>query len=148
MRYLVPFIFLLVIASCKAPQDPPVFKKVDNIRVTKVTGDEAVLSGNAFFFNPNKVGMTLRKVNIDVMLEGKKIGTINQETKTQVPANSDFSVPVDATFNIGDVGLLNSILSVLGGKKMKAQYVGNIKLTVHGVPIKVSIDYEEEIRLR
>ena len=148
MRYLFPFAFLIIIASCSTPQEPPVFKKVDNIRVTKVTGDEAVLSGQAFFFNPNDVAMTLRKVNVDVMLEDKKIGTINQDTKTKVPASADFSVPVDATFNIGDVGLLNSILSVLGGKKMKAHYVGYIKLSVHGVPIKVPIDYEEEIRLR
>jgi len=148
MKYLLPIIIFLSIASCKAPEEAPVFKRVDNIRVTKVTGTEAVLSGKAFFFNPNKVGMTLRKVNIDVTLEDKKIGTINQTTKTKVPANSDFSVPVDATFNIVDVGFLNSILNVLGGKKMKAHYKGYIKLSVHGVPIKVPIDYEEEIRLR
>lgn len=148
MRYLIPIILLLFIVSCQQPEEIPVFKKVDNIRVTKVQGSEAVLSGQAYFFNPNDVKMTLRKVNIEVTLEDKKIGTINHTTKTKVPANSDFTVPVDATFNLGDVGLLNSILSVLGGKKMKAHYKGFIKLTVHGVPIKVPIDYEEEIRLR
>ncbi|MEQ8927585.1 MAG: hypothetical protein RLO81_17345, partial [Fulvivirga sp.] len=82
-----------------------------------------------------------------VSLDDKRIGTINHTTKTKVPALSDFSVPVDATFNISD-GLLNNLFSMLGGKKMKARYKGFIKLTVKGVPIRVPVDYEEEIRLR
>ena len=92
--------------------------------------------------------MKLRKVNIDVTLEGKKIGTIEQSLKTKIPALSEFKVPVDAKFDVGDVGVLNSIISVLGGKKMKVHYQGNIKISIHGVPISVPVDYEDEIKLK
>ncbi|QSE97995.1 LEA type 2 family protein [Fulvivirga lutea] len=147
MKYIVPILLLLLAASCNTPQEPPKFRKISNVRVTNVTGKEALLKGDAVFYNPNDVGMTLRKVDIAVSLDDKRIGTINHATKTKVPAMSDFSVPVDATFNISD-GLLNNLFSMLGGKKMKARYKGYIKLTVKGVPIRVPVDYEEEIRLR
>ncbi len=147
MKYL-PVLFLILIISCVRPDEAPVFRKVSNIRVSKVSGKEALLKGNALFYNPNNAKATLRKVNIDVWLEGKKIGVINQSAKTKIGALSDFTVPVDATFDIADIGILKSVLNVLGGKKMKVRYKGNIKLTYHGLPIRVPVDYEDDIRLR
>ena len=92
--------------------------------------------------------MLLRKVEIDVFLKDKRIGVINQALKTKIPGQSEFKVPVDATFDIGDIGLLNGIMSILGGKKMKVRYVGKIKLKIYGVPVAVPIDYQDEIKLR
>lgn len=147
-RFIIISVLVLFIFSCTRPEEAPKFRKVGDIKVTKVTGKEALLNANAYFYNPNDVKMTLGKVNIDVILEGKKIGTINQSKRTKIAALSNFTVPLDATFNIGDVGMLKSIMSVLGGKKMRAQYKGYIKASVHGIPVRVPIDYEEDIRLR
>lgn len=148
MKNLIPLLFLIIISACSAPEEQPVFKKVANIKVSKVNGTEALLNGDAYFYNPNNVKCTLRKVNIDVSLDDKKIGSINQSVKTKIDALSDFKVPVDATFNLAEVGVLKSILNVLGGKKIMARYKGNIKITYKGLPIKIPIDYEEEVRLR
>ena len=149
MKHIIAIILLaFVIQSCNKPEKAPVFKYVSNVKVTSVTGKEALLKGDAVFYNPNDVGMKLRKVDIDVMLEGKKIGGINQKLKTKIPAMSEFKVPVDAKFNVGELGVLNSLLSVLGGKKMKVQYVGRIRLSIYGVPVSVPVDYEDDIRLR
>ncbi|MEQ8574769.1 MAG: hypothetical protein RIB63_11935 [Fulvivirga sp.] len=147
-RLIIISVLVLFIFSCTRPEEAPKFRKVGDIKVTKVTGKEALLNANAYFYNPNDVKMTLRKVNIDVILEGKKIGTINQSKRTKIAALSNFTVPLDATFNIGDVGMLKSIMSVLESKKMRAQYKGYIKASVHGIPVRVPIDYEEDIRLR
>ena len=149
MRKLVSVVLiLLVVISCSRPKEAPVFKRVANVKVTAIKGTEATLNGDAFFYNPNEVSMKLRKVNIDVTLEGKKIGTIQQDLKTKIPALSEFKVPVDAKFDVGDIGVLNSIISALGGKKMKVHYKGNIKISIHGVPISVPVDYEDDIRLK
>lgn len=147
-RIVVLLLPALIAVSCNRPKEAPVFKRIANVKVTEVNGKEALLNGDAFFYNPNDVSMKLRKVNIDVKLEGKKIGSIKQELKTKIPALSEFKVPVDATFNIGDIGVLNSLFSVIGGKKMKVHYTGNIKISIHGVPLSVPVDYEDEIRLR
>ena len=46
--------------SCKNASQPPEFKRVANVKVAKVSGKEAVLNGDAFFYNPNKARMLLR----------------------------------------------------------------------------------------
>lgn len=147
-KILLPvLIVMLIAAGCTRPTEAPVFKRVGNVEVTKVTGKEAHLNADAFFYNPNDVKMKLRKVEVDVELEGRKIGSIEHSVRTSIPAMSDFKVPLDATFNMKDVGLLQSVLSILGGKKMKVHYKGYIRVTVHGLPIKVPVDYEDEVRL-
>ncbi|MGD1958124.1 MAG: LEA type 2 family protein [Fulvivirga sp.] len=149
MKKIIWFIAIVVLTySCKNANQPPEFKRVANVKVAKVSGKEAILNGDAFFYNPNKAGMLLRKVEIDVFLEDKRIGVINQALKTKIPGQAEFKVPVDATFDIGDIGLLNGIMSILGGKKMKVRYVGKIKLKIYGVPVAVPIDYQDEIKLR
>ncbi len=148
MKYLLLLALPIIFFSCTRPEEMPVFKGVGDIKVDKVSGTQAFLNGNAYFYNPNKVGMTLKKVDIEVTLEDKKIGKINHSVRTKVGALSEFKVPVDATFNIGEVGVIKSILNVLQGRKMKARYQGYIKLSYRGLPIKVKVDYEDEIRLR
>ena len=134
--------------GCTRPEEAPEFLGVRNIKVNKVEKTTAHLNAEAYFNNPNDVKMTLRKIDVDVTMEGEKIGSIDQSTRIKIPPQSDFKVPLDATFNIGDVGVLNSILGMLGGKKMKVRYEGHVKVTMHGIPMRVPVDYEDEIKLR
>lgn len=134
--------------GCKQPEEAPEFKGVRNIKVSRVENTTAHLNAEAFFYNPNDVNMTLRKIDVDVSLEGEKIGEIDQSTRIKIPAESDFKVPLNAKFNMGDAGVLNSLLGMLGGKKMKVRYEGHVKVTMHGIPMRVPVDYEDEITLR
>ncbi|MFY0606859.1 MAG: LEA type 2 family protein [Cyclobacteriaceae bacterium] len=146
-RFIIISLLVLAVSGCSRPDQEPQFLRVDNIGVDKISGTEAILTGQAIFHNPNDVKMKLRKVAINVELEGKRIGTINQELTTKIPALSDFSVPLKASFDLTEIGLLNGILSILGGKKVEVQYKGFIKVSVHGYPVTVPIDYTEEFRM-
>ncbi|VXD12160.1 conserved hypothetical protein [Marinoscillum sp. 108] len=138
---------LLFLGACTRPENAPQFIGIENIEVSKIMGTNAVLKAEAIFYNPNDVKMKLRKVNIDIELEGKKIGVINQEFTTKVPALSEFRVPLNASFDITEIGLLNGIISILGGKKVVVHYKGFVKVSVHGYPATVPIDFEEEVRM-
>lgn len=149
MKKITPILLIaFLLYGCKDAGKAPEFRRIANVKVAKVDGKEALLNGDAFFYNPNKAKMLLKKVEIDVFMEGKKIGVINQALKTKIPAEAEFKIPVDATFNVSDIGLLNGLMSMLGGKKMKVRYVGKIKLRIHGIPVAVPVDYEDEIKLK
>lgn len=139
---------ILVLSSCQKPEEEPEFKYVHNVKVKKITGQEVLLNADAVFYNPNNMRMKLRGVDVDVFVEEKKVGEINQDIKTKIPAMDDFTVPFDATFNIKDVGGLNTLMSVLGGKKLLVRYKGHIKVTVNNLPFRVPVDYEDEVRFR
>lgn len=145
-RKFLPFI-LILIAACTRPEEAPQFRRIEHVEVTGITDSQAYLNADAYFYNPNDVRMKLKEVEVDVILEGNKIGVINQSLKTTIPARAEFKVPMDATFDIAQLGFLNGILTILNGKKVLIQYTGHIKVSMHGFPVKVPIDYTEEVRL-
>lgn len=147
-KLLLFLIITTALFSCKKPDKELEFRHVTNIQVKKVTGKEVLLSADAVFYNPNTMKMKLRGIDVDVFLTGNKVGEINQDIKTRIPALDDFTVPFDAVFNIQEVGGLGTLLSIMGGKKLQVRYDGHIKVTVHGLPFKVPVDYENEVRFR
>ncbi len=148
MRITTFIILSLLIISCSRPEEPPVFKGVNNIKVNRVDGTKAYVNADAYFHNPNDVRMKLKSVDVGVHLDGKPVGVINQSFKTRIPAKADFKVPLDATFNLKDTGMLKNILSMLGGKKRTVRYIGYIKVAVHGVTVRVPVDYSSEIQIK
>jgi LEA14-like dessication related protein len=106
------------------------------------------LKGTAIFFNPNDKKGKLKRVNVDIYVDGKKAGTIDQHLKTVIPAKAEFSVPLEVNLHMKELGFLDTLLGVLGGKKFEVRYEGSLKLTYHGIPIKVPIKYKDEIRVK
>lgn len=146
LRSVLVFSLILLI-GCSRPEEAPEFRGVRNIKVRKVEGTTAYLNADAHFFNPNDVKMKLKRVDIGVHLDGKPIGLVSETYKTKIPANAEFKVPLDATFDLKDTGVLKNLLSMLGGKSRKVRYVGYIRVAVHGVTVRVPVDYESEVKL-
>jgi len=149
MKKLIFLSSILIIAyACKKPEEPPVFKGVANVKVSRVEGTTAYINADAFFHNPNDIKLKIRKVDIEVYLDGQSIGVINESDKTKVPAKSDFTVPLYVAFNLKDTGVLKNLLSFIGGNKREVSYVGYISVSAYGLPVKVKVDHTEEVRVR
>ena len=149
MRISLSAIILLVLLLCQCgrPDQEPEFIGMERIEVSKITSKEAVLSANAKFFNPNNQSIKLKQVVVDIEVDDKIVGKIDQDMRLKIPANDYFHVPIDASFNIRDIGLLNGIISILGGKKIMVHYKGYIKVSLYGYTSKVPVDFEEEIKM-
>lgn len=144
---LVAASLLLVTFAC-VPKEEVVFKGVKNISVESDQDNQPVLTAEALFYNPNSARMKLKEIYADVMVNGKPSAQVRQQFKLSIPAKSDFSVPVTAQLSLKELGLLDTIVNLLGGKKYQVQYTGYVRIAVHGVTIKVPFTYQEEIRLR
>jgi len=139
---------LVIVAVSCVPKDEVVFKGVKNISVEQNENNEPVLRGEALFYNPNKERMKLKEIYADVLVNGKPSAQVRQNLKLTIPAQSDFSVPVLAQLSLKELGLLDTIVNLLGGKKFDVQYTGYVRIAVHGVTIKVPFTYQEQLRLR
>jgi LEA14-like dessication related protein len=145
-RYLLFGIALvMVIGSCK-PKEDVVLRNIRDIVVDADT--EPLLRAQAVLYNPNNIRMKLRKINIDVYVDGKKSARIDQENKLTIPAQAEFTVPLEVKLNLKELGLLDTLFGMIGGKKMKVQYKGSISITYQGIPIKIPVDYTSEVRIR
>ncbi|MBL7876387.1 MAG: hypothetical protein JNL53_12030 [Cyclobacteriaceae bacterium] len=134
--------------SC-TPKEEIVFKGVRNIVVEMdETKQEPLLTGEAFFYNPNNAKMKLKEISVDVLVDGKLSAKVRQSLKLAIPAKSDFSVPLVAHLSLKELGLLDTIINLIGGKKYQIQYMGFVRVSVHGVTIKVPVKHKEELRIR
>ena len=43
---------------------------------------------------------------------------------------------------------MDTLLGVIGGKKFEVRYKGSLKLSYHGFPINVPVNYSDEVRIR
>lgn len=138
----VPFFFY----SCNRPDEDIVLRQIRDVLVDAST--EPMLKANAVFYNPNNMRGKLRKINVDIFVNGKKSATINQQLKTIIPPKNEFTVPLEVKLSMKELGFMDTLLGVIGGKRFEVRYEGVLKLTYRGIPISVPVNYKDEIRVR
>ena len=141
------FLLFLFLSSC-VPKEQVVLRNIKDVVVDAGTGGDAKLNAIAVFYNPNPLRMKLKEIDVVVMVEGKKSAHAKQKFNFEIPAKAEFSVPLEVQLSLKDIGLLDTLLSLFGGKKYEIRYVGFVRVKVHGITIKVPIDYKDEIKLK
>lgn len=145
VRWAWVVLLFIFIISCK-PKEEIVLRNVRDIVIDANT--EPTLRAQAILYNPNNIRLKLRSAKIDVYVNGKKSGRIDQELKMMIPAKAEFSVPLEVKLNIKELGLMDTILGMLGGKKLNVEYKGSIRVTYKGIPIRIPVNHESEVKLK
>ena len=109
-----------------------------------------ILLADAIYYNPNAVGVTLTKTDLQLEINTEKVGQINQIQNVQIPAKSEFTVPlrIDATTNMLSDNWLGNAISILGKKEIDVSYSGTSTIEVAKIPIQIPVNYSEKIKLK
>ncbi len=146
-RGAIPFIFLLLLASgCAKPDQDIVLRQIKDVVVD--ASSEPMLKANAVFYNPNRVRGRLRKIDVEIFVNGKKAAGVDQELKTVIPAGAEFTVPIEVRLAMKELGFMDTLMGMIGGKTFQIHYKGSLKLSYHGLPLNVPVDYQDEVRIR
>lgn len=132
--------------QCQKPGQDIVLRRVKDV-VVDATSDP-MLKANAVFYNPNKVRGRIKKVKVDIYVNGKKAANVDQDFKLVVPSQSEFTVPIEVKLAVKELGFMDTVLGMIGGKKFEVRYEGFLKLNYHGIPIKVPVDYKDDVKIR
>jgi hypothetical protein len=139
--------FLALFAGC-GPKEQIQFRIMKNIVLDTDEKGEPILKGDAVFYNPNRLRMKLKEIQMAVSVDGKKAAAVDQKPDLDIPATAEFSVPVEAHLSLKEIGLLDAVLSLFGGKKYNLLYQGYVRVRVHGVTVRVPINYQHEVQLK
>lgn len=145
-RLAVSVLLLVLWSGCKAPDQDIVLRQIKDV-VVDATSDP-MLKANAIFYNPNNVRGKLKKIDVEIFVNGKKAASVDQSLKTSIPAQSEFTVPLEVKLAIKEMGVMDTLFGMIGGRTFKIHYKGSLRLLYRGLPIKVPVDYEDEVRLR
>jgi LEA14-like dessication related protein len=142
------FLFILLLFSSCVPKEQVILRNIKDVKVDAGIDGNAKLNAIAVFYNPNPLRMKLKEIDVQVFVDGKKSAQAKQKFNFQIPAQEEFSVPLEVQLALKEIGLLDTLLSLFGGKKYDIRYVGFVRVKVHGITIKVPIDYKDEIKLK
>src|SRR5258708_610974 len=104
---LSSFVMILsavTLLSC-VPKEQIVFKGVKDIAVDISDSGKPVLKAEVYFFNPNKVKMRLKEVNVEVLVDGTKSADVKHDLDVSIGGGSDFSVPIVAQLSLKQTNL-------------------------------------------
>ena len=144
--FQVLFLGMVALQSC-VPKEQIMLRAINIKDVTPGGDGDPVLKADAVFFNPNSTRMRVKRIDIEVFVDGKKAADVDQHLNILIKGNSDFTVPLEVKLNLKEVGLLDTILSLFGGKQHDLLFVGNMKVTVRGFPVKVPVNYKDLLKL-
>jgi len=136
---------LLFFSACQKPDEDIVLRHVKDV-VADATS-EPTLRAEAVFYNPNNIGGRLKNIDVEILVNGKKAGKVEKDYKIRIPAKGEFSVPLEVKLNMKELGLVDTILGMIGGKKFDIQYVGKLKLSYRGIPVNVPVNHKSQIRV-
>jgi LEA14-like dessication related protein len=136
----------VMLMACEKPNERIVLRDIRDVVVDAST--EPLLKANAVFFNPNDMRGRLKKIDIVVYVNGKRAAHVDQKLRTLIPAKGEFKVPLEVKLSIKELGFMDTLLGVLGGKKFEVRYEGKLKMSYKGIPFSVPVDYKDEVRIR
>ncbi|HTF21053.1 MAG TPA: LEA type 2 family protein [Chryseolinea sp.] len=139
-------IVCVILTACEKPHERIVLRDIRDVVVDAST--EPLLKANAIFFNPNDMHGRLRKIDVVIYVDGKRAAHVDQRLRTVIPANGEFKVPLEVKLSIKELGFMDTLLGVLGGKKFEVRYEGKLKMTYKGIPFSVPVNYKDEVRVR
>lgn len=139
-------LLLFLVSGCRKPEEDIVLRHIRDVVVDATSGP--VLKANAIFYNPNNMRGRLKKIDVEIFVNGKKAASVEQALKTSIPAASEFTVPLEVKLAIKELGLMDTIFGMIGGKTFEVHYKGSLKLSYHGFPINVPVDYKDDVKLR
>jgi LEA14-like dessication related protein len=148
MKRLFSFLTLALILSCCVPKEQVVLRKIRNVVLDTIEEGTPLLSGEAVFYNPNSIRIKLKEINIEVFVDGEKSAHADQRLNSVIPSRDEFTVPLKIRLTLKKIGLWDTMLNILSGKKYEIHYKGYIRVQVHGIGVKVPVDYTDEIRLK
>src|SRR5260221_9059487 len=121
--FILPLPFVSLLFSC-APKEPVVFKGISNIAVDLSDSGKPLLKADVFFFNPNKIKMKLKDVNVEVFVDGAKSAEVKHPLDVVIKGQSDFSVPIVAQLSLKQNNFLDAVVGLLGGRKYEWIFTG------------------------
>lgn len=152
-KSLFPLLLLATfLISCSNPMNPE-FKTMENVKFKSASISKKLnftLTADAIFYNPNVVGINISALDLDIMINKKKVSKIRQDVSAKIASKSDFKLPVE--FDVPLTEVFKDLELSLGDifKKQEIDYhiKGTATVNVAGIDIEIPVDYEDKEELK
>jgi LEA14-like dessication related protein len=135
--------YLILLCSCK-PIEPVEFKEIKNVRLSTLSDNQLKISADIILDNPNKIKITVTKLNLDILADEIPLVYINDDLSKSLEGKDE------STLNItGDIDVKNlekflnqrGIALLLGSENPSLKFLGTIEAKAYGIKEVINIDF-------
>jgi hypothetical protein len=148
-KVLILLTILTCFFNCKVTEKPE-FIRVENIKVLESSSKFITITADALFLNPNSIGGKIKTDGIKVLVNNNHIGAVSS-VSFGVPSRQEFTIPLQAKIPTDSLLSNKNLSSLLGSffsKKIKIQYLGDIKYKILGFSHSYQVDRTEDIKIK
>ena len=152
MKRILPLLLIVcsfALSSCKKFEDITV-TKIEDVKVISFNqqGVEAIIT--AIIKNPNKVGFTIYKSEMDATIEGMDVGKTSLAEKVKIKAKSETAhdFHIKSNFSKLSVTDLPKIIAIAMSKEVNVGLKGKLKVGKFYVKYAVPVDIKKTVPLR
>jgi LEA14-like dessication related protein len=117
-----------------------VYQDVENFSLKKASLDKSMLAMDIRLYNPNGYPLRIKSADIDVFMNGNRLGKLNTSNDCSLPAHDTGAVPVTLEVALKDV--LPSMLQLLMNSEADIKLTGRLRAGRKRMTISIPVNYE------
>ena len=150
IRVNILIICALCLFSCSGPKAPE-FIGLKDTMLEFGSGNDIEIRTNVDYRNPNPYGATLVEYDIAISLENIPITRIQERPDITIPANEEFSIPVNANIKLDELKKYESRITKILEKaifsSLMVHYEGSVTFSLSGMRLKIPVDQTDDVKL-
>lgn len=148
--FLVVALFFMLNAKEVQAQKSPEYLRTKDWSIKALNEENLELRTTAVFYNPNKIKIKLKNVDLDLFLNDQFIGKIVQSEAIKIKGKSHFDIPLELAFNLkeSNIDILSSLVSLLSNQNFLLKMNGYIKANALCLPLKVKVEDTQEFSIK
>ena len=139
-------IILIILYGCK-PIEPVNFIEIKDAKIKSSKNNELFISAQIILENPNKVKITINKVNVDIYVENTVIVSIEDDKPRELIESSESTIDIEGEVNLKNLeDFLNKkgLAIILGNDDVSLKFIGKIEAKAYGIKDEIDINYTIE----
>ncbi len=94
------------------------------------------------YYNPNNFGLQLRNTDLDIFINGNRLGHSSSDTLINIPRRNTFILPIK--FDVDMQNIFKNALNTLLGKEVTVKLTGKLKVGKGNVFMSFPLNYESK----
>ena len=143
MIYKYLSIILIFLYGCK-PIEPVNFIEVTDAKINRSKNNELFISAQIILENPNKVKITINKVDVDIYVENTVIVSIEDDNPRELIESAESTLDIEGEVNLKNLeDFLNKkgLAIILGNDDVSLKFIGKIEAKAYGIKDEININY-------
>ncbi|UAY51000.1 LEA type 2 family protein [Ferruginibacter albus] len=130
---------IIMLTSCSTPKALE-YRDFKNLTIEKIGFATSTLKMDITYYNPNNMGLQLKRADLDIYMENNFVGHATQLYQINIPKLQEFTIPVQVDVDMKNV--YKNIITSLMNKQVLVKVSGSIQAGKANIFMTLPVNYQ------